>query len=77
MHADTLKKILHAQPFQPFKVRTVSGETYLVDHRDFASLTRGGRTIVINPPGGEGEYVHIMDTALIERLETKDVHQES
>ena len=75
MHAETMREILHAQPFQPFTVHTVSGETYLVDHPDFAWLPRGGRTIYINLPGGEGERVRIVDTALIERLETKDVHQ--
>lgn len=77
MHAETLKEILNAQPFQPFTVHTVSGEIYLVDHPDFAMLARGGRTIYINLPGGEGERVRIVDTALIERLETKDVHQSS
>ena len=75
MHADTIKDVLHAQPFQPFTIHTVSGETYLVDHPDFATLTRGGRTIYINIPGGEGEHIRILDTALIERLEKTDVHQ--
>ena len=75
MHAETFKELLHAQPFQPFTVHTVSGETYLVDHPDFATLTRGGRTVIISLPGGEGERVRLLDTALIERLETKDVHQ--
>ena len=75
MHVETIQEILHAQPFQPFTVHTVSGESYLVDHPDFVSLTRGGRTIYIHPPGGEGERVRIVDTALIERVEKKDVHQ--
>ena len=78
MHAETLREILHSQPFQPFQpftVHTVSGETYPVDHPDFATLTRGGRSIVINIPGGEGERVRIVDTALIERVEKEDVHQ--
>ncbi len=35
VHAETLKEILRAQPFHPFIVHTVSGETYLVDHPDF------------------------------------------
>jgi hypothetical protein len=73
MHADTLKEVLHAQPFQPFTIHTVSGESYLVDHPDFASLSRGGRTISINPPGGEGERIRILDTSLIERLEKNEV----
>lgn len=75
MHADTIKEHLHAQPFQPFTVHTVSGESYLIDHPDFASLSRGGRTITINPPGGEGERVRVLDTALIERLEKAELPQ--
>ena len=75
MHAETLRQILHTQPFQPFSVHTVSGETYLVDHPDFVLLPQGGRTIYIHLPGGDGERVRIVDTALIERLETKDMHQ--
>ena len=75
MHAETMREILHAQPFQPFTVHTVSGDTYLVDHPDFVWLPGRGRTIYIHLPGGEGERVRILDTALIERLETKDVHQ--
>jgi len=75
MHADTFRELLHAQPFQRFTVHTVSGETYLIDHPDFASLNRGGRTVIISLPDGEGERVRLVDTALIDRLETNDVHQ--
>jgi len=42
MHAETLREILHAQPFQPFTLHTVSGETCLVDHPDFVLLPRVG-----------------------------------
>ena len=75
MHAETFKEVLHKQPFQPFTVHTVRGETYLVDHPDFASVSRGGRTVIISLPGGEGERIRMVDTALIERIETKEVHQ--
>ena len=75
MHAETIKEYLHAVPFEPFTVHIVSGQSYLVDHPDFASLSRGGRTITINPPGGEGERVRVLDTALIERLEKNELHQ--
>ena len=75
MHTDTFKVLLHAQPFQPFAVHTVSGETYLVDHPDFVSLSRGGRTVALSLPGGEGERIRILDTALIERLEKNEALQ--
>ena len=69
MHAESVKELLHAQPFQPFTVHTVSGAAYLIDHPEFAWLTRGGRTLYINLPEGEGERVRMVDTTLIERLE--------
>jgi len=71
MHVESFKDLLHAEPFQPFTVHTVSGAAYLVDHPDFVWLTRGGRTVYINLPDGEGERVKIVDTALVERLEPK------
>ena len=75
MHADTIKEVLHAQPFQPFTIHTVSGESYLVDHPDFVALTRGGRTVIVSLPGGEGERVRMLDAALIERIERNEVQQ--
>jgi len=75
VHAKTIKEVPHAQPFQDFTVHTVSGETYLVDHPDFVSFSRGGRTIFISLPGGDGERVRILDTAVIERLEKNEAHQ--
>jgi hypothetical protein len=69
MHTDTLKELLHAEPFQRFALRTVSGASYVIDHPEAAWMTRGGRTIYVNLPQGEGESVHIIDTALIERIE--------
>jgi len=69
MRAETLREMLHAQPFQPFTVHVVSGGSYLVDHPEVAWLTRGGRTLYVSLAEGEGERVRILDTALIERLE--------
>lgn len=69
MHAESLKDVLHTTPFQPFSIHTVSGAQYLIDHPELVLLTRGGRTLYINLPEGEGERVRVVDTALIERLE--------
>jgi hypothetical protein len=72
MHAETIKEWMHKTPFVPFTVRTVSGTAYTVDHPEFALLTRGGRSLHVNLPGGAGERVHIIDTALIERIESTE-----
>ena len=69
MHAETVKEVLSASPFQPFVVHTVGGAKYLIDHPDFTMLSREGRSLYISLPEGEGERVRIVDTALIERLE--------
>ncbi|MEQ1852813.1 MAG: hypothetical protein ABMA01_14640 [Chthoniobacteraceae bacterium] len=75
MHAETFKELLHGQPFQPFMIHTTGGETYSVDRPDFVWLTRGGRTLYISLPGGEGERVRILNTSLIDWLETKEAKQ--
>jgi hypothetical protein len=69
MHAETLKELLDADPFHRLTVHTVSGRHYTIDHPEMAWMTRGGRTVYINLPDGEGERVHIVDTALVERIE--------
>ena len=75
MRAETLREMLHAQPFQPFTVHAVSGASYLVDHPEVAWLTRGGRTLYVSLAEGEGERVRILDPALIERLEPNGVQR--
>lgn len=75
MRAGTLKEVLHKQPFQPFAVPTVSDETCLVNHPDFVLVPCGGCMVIISVPGGEGERIRMVDTALTERIETKEVHQ--
>ncbi len=72
MHPETLKELLHAVPFKRFVIRTVSGAGYFIDHPEAAWLTRGGRTMFVNLPEGEGERVHILNTALIEHIEPSD-----
>jgi hypothetical protein len=75
MHVESLREMLHAQPFQSFVVHTVSGANYLIDHPELAWLTRGGRTFYISLPDGDGERVRLVDTALIERLEPNGVQR--
>jgi hypothetical protein len=63
-----------------YKVQTilstkVHDTLYPVDHPDFIWLTRGGRTLYISLPGGEGERVRILNTSLIDWLETKEARQ--
>ena len=67
MHADEIKKLLKAAPFQPFTVYLPSEKSFHIPHPDFALLTPNGRTLVVAPVGNGG--VDILDVPLIERLE--------
>jgi len=39
MKVAALRSVLNAQPFQPFEVRTTEGDTFRVNHPDFAMIS--------------------------------------
>jgi hypothetical protein len=67
MHADEIKKVLRATPFQPFRVFLPSDKSFSVPHPDFAWLTPNGRTLIIAPVGSGG--VDMLDVPVITRVE--------
>ena len=69
MHAESIREALAKTPREPFTIHLVSGKSYTLDHPDYAWLTRGGRSLLLNLPEGEGERVVTVDTALIEQIE--------
>ena len=70
MHADEIRKLLHANPFRPFTVYLASNEPFLVPHGDFAMLTPKGRTLIVSH--AEKEAVELLETALIARIEVQE-----
>ena len=75
MKAETIKEALSKQPFEPFTVRMGSGDVIPVRHPEFAFLTPSGRTLYVvlvgaDAPEGD-EYTKILDTILIEAIDTK------
>jgi hypothetical protein len=69
MHADEIRKMLQATPFQPFKVYLPSDKSFSVPHPDFAWLTPNGRTLIVAPAGSGG--VDMLDVPLIARVEVQ------
>jgi hypothetical protein len=67
MTADQVKTLLHAAPFEPFSVHLADGKSYLIDHPDFAMLTRGGRIMVVAIADDAAAHVDLM---LATRVET-------
>jgi len=47
MRIDEIRNALHAQPFQPFGIRTSDGRGYFVRHPDFLAILPSGRAIIV------------------------------
>ncbi len=57
------------RPFQPFTLILVDGRTFTVDHPEFASIDRRGRTLTFHAANNTR---HEIDTRLITELVTVD-----
>lgn len=66
MLPDAIKSRLHASPFKPFELRLASGSSYRVSHPELASLSPGGRHLILWVD--DNRYVDI-DVLLIEIIE--------
>ena len=47
MRAAKFREFLHTQPFRPFLVKTTDGDTFKVDHRDYAMISRRNTEVAI------------------------------
>jgi hypothetical protein len=47
MTAEKFQDMLRAQPFRPFLVKTTDGDTFRVEHPDFALISPKKREVVI------------------------------
>ena len=47
MRGSKFREMLLAQPFQPFLVKTTDGDTFEVDHPDFAIMSRESKEVAI------------------------------
>jgi hypothetical protein len=67
MIADGLKARLASAPFKPFTLTLGSGQSFTVPHPEFASLSPGGRHLILWV--GDDRYVDI-DVLLIESIDS-------
>ena len=65
MLGDEIQKLLHAQPFRPFRVHVLDGRALEIPHPDFALLTREHEMLVIDT---EDEGLEMMNVDQITRF---------
>ena len=65
---EQFRKLWKAQPFQPFTVHLADGRQMQVPHRDFASVSPSGRTVIVHLPDDTFE---IIDLLLVVGLEVR------
>ena len=68
MDSDTIRRYLNTTPFKPFSVVTSDGKSIRILHPDYAFLTQGGATLLINT---EGDKVDDLYVPLITRVEAE------
>ena len=68
MRAAKFREMLHLVPFRPFYVRTTEGDTFQVDHPDFAMIDRENREVAIFD---EENHFRLVDMNHIVSLEPK------
>ena len=68
MRIAKIREVLHAQPFQPFRIHLADGGRIPVNHEDFVALAPTGREMIVFLPDDSHQ---IVDTMLITRLEMK------
>ena len=67
MTADVLEELLSTAPFVPFTIYTADGRATVIRHPDFAVLSQGGRTLVVNTEGERWAWIDLSQATLAER----------
>jgi len=60
MTIDKLREVLHAEPFQPFVIRTADGRSVAVPHPDFISVSPPGRMVHVFRKDGRSEFIDLL-----------------
>lgn len=68
MTIEAIRKLIDAQPFQPFTMHLADGREIPVQHREFVMAAPSGRTLVVMEPD---DTLHIVDLLLVADLELK------
>lgn len=65
MTAEQLRAAREAHPFRPFTIHLADGRSFAVPHRDYLSMSPGGRTVIVYQAG---EAFSILDLLLVTEL---------
>ena len=65
MTSERLRAVRDASPFRPFTVLLADGRSLRVPHRDFLSVSPGGRTVIIYQAA---EAFSVLDLLLVTEL---------
>jgi hypothetical protein len=68
MTAEQLRALKEAQPFRPFTIHLADGRAYIVPHKDFVSLSPGGRIVIVYQAD---DSFSILDLFLVTELEVR------
>jgi hypothetical protein len=72
---ESIRKFNHAVPFVPYKIRTVSGETFEIRHPDFIFVPPKGSYVVVVDPKDPKEAPNHISALLIERATPLDAQR--
>lgn len=68
MTIEAIRRLIDAQPFQPFTMHLADGREIPVHHREFIMAAPSGRTLVVLEPD---DTMHIVDLLLVADVELK------
>lgn len=67
MTVGELRSTRDASPFRPFVIRMADGREFRIHHRDYLSISPGGRTVIVYHDD-EGNPFSILDLLLMTEL---------
>jgi hypothetical protein len=72
MTLETLRAMLTRRPFEPMRVKTSNGETFVIRHPEMASLAKSAM-VIVHPdakgkPSDKVEYVSYLHITSVETL---------
>ncbi len=60
MTSETIRGIIRATPFRPFRIFLADQRTIDVKHPEFASIAQTGRDLFVHQPDGETERINTL-----------------
>ena len=68
---DEVRKLMHAEPFQPFLVKTSGGKQYRVKHPDCVAISPKGGRITVYVDEETSSTVSVLHIVAVEPSRTK------